>query len=539
MKLNAVELRLQDARSHKSGFLAATLGALTFAAAICNGLTATQSTTAPVWPTNGWQTSTPEEQGMDSGQLAALIDFGTKHSLDSLLIVRHGKIVTEAYYAPYTGAIPHAVNSVTKAVISTLTAIAWKEGVLDTPDHKVLDFFDARNIANLSDRKAAVTVQNLLDMTSGFDWTEGLTGFTSPLAMEQSPDWVKFVLDRQMPNAPGEAFYYDSGNAQVLSAILTKLTGTTALNYAKTKLFGPLGIEEVYWRHDPQGNSSGGFGLYLCPRDMAKIGYLYLREGVWEGKQLLPPVWIDKIKHATLDMHAPWEPGLRYSKFFWVLPDQHIYMAVGHHGQVIMVFPELDMVAVTTSRSSYSLSAFASLVTGTVKSDTALTSNPASTEVLADKLLEASTEKPSEIGPASKLSAAISGKVYEFPPNNLDVKSLSLVLTDGRTHYDLETYSRDGTRSVLRFTDPIGLDGRYRTGETSYHGFSYRLEGMPQVKATKGTWQSENTLLIKRLEVGQGEPPEEWTLRFSGGKLNLSVKFSESEEISIQGQAGG
>jgi CubicO group peptidase (beta-lactamase class C family) len=347
MKLNAEELRLHDARSYKSGFLAVALGAFTFAAANCNGLTAAQTTAEPIWPTNGWQTSTPEEQGMDSRQLVALIDFGIKHSLDSLLIVRHGKIVAEAYYAPYTAAIPHAVNSVTKAVISTLTAIAWKEGLLDTPDHKVLDFFDAHNIANLSDRKAAVTVQNLLDMTSGFDWTEGLTGFASPLAMEQSSDWVKFVLDRPIPNAPGEVFYYDSGNPHVLSAILTKLTGTTALDYARTKLFGPLGIEDVYWCHDPQGNSCGGYGLYLRPRDMAKIGYLYLRDGVWEGKQLLPPAWIDKIKHATVNMHAPWEPRLRYSNLFWALPDQHVYMAVGHHGQVIMIFPELDIVPAT------------------------------------------------------------------------------------------------------------------------------------------------------------------------------------------------
>jgi CubicO group peptidase (beta-lactamase class C family) len=106
---------------------------------------------------------------MDSADLAGLVDFGTKHSLDSLLITRHGKIVTEAYYAPYEAGIPHAVNSVTKAVISTLTAIAWKDGLLDSPDHRVLDFFDSHNVANVNDRKLAVTVQNLLNMTSGFD----------------------------------------------------------------------------------------------------------------------------------------------------------------------------------------------------------------------------------------------------------------------------------------------------------------------------------------------------------------------------------
>ena len=307
MKLNTVQRRLHDARSYKSSFLAATLGAFTFAAVNCNGLTPTQDTTKPIWPTKGWQTSTPEAQGMDSADLAGLVDFGRKHSLDSLLIT--------------------------------------------------------------------------------------------------------------------------------------------------------------------QGNSCGGYGLYLEPRDMAKIGYLYLRDGVWEGKQLIPQAWIEEIKHATVDMNWPLEPGLRYSNFFWALPDKHVYMAVGHNRQVIMVFPDLDIVAVTTARGNYSFSEFADLVTAAVRSDTELASNPAGAKVLANKLLAVSTQKSTEVGPASSLSAAISGKVYKFPPNDLRIKSLSLFLGDAWPHYDLETYPRDTTASLM-FTGPIGFDGQYRNGELVYHGFS-------------------------------------------------------------------
>jgi CubicO group peptidase (beta-lactamase class C family) len=539
MNISARELRSHDARSQKWGFLAVALGAFTFAAINCNGLAATQDTAKPVWPTKGWETSTPEAQGMDSAELASLVDFGTKHSLDSLLITRHGKIVTEAYYAPYEAGLPHAVNSVTKAVISTLTAIAWKEGLLDSPNHRVLDFFDSHHVANLNARKAAVTVQNLLNMTSGFDWTEPFQGYPfSMMAMERSPDWVKFVLDRSMPNAPGEVFNYDSGNPQVLSAILTELSGTTALNYAKTKLFGPLGIEDVYWRQDPQGNSCGGYGLYLEPRDMAKIGYLYLRDGAWEGKQLIPQAWIDQITHATVDMHNPWEPGLRYANFFWVLPDRHVYMAVGFHRQVIIVFPDLDIVVVTTGRGGYSFSEFADLVTGAVKSDRELASNPAGAKLLANKLLAVSTQKPTEVGSASSLSAAISGKVYQFPPNGFHIKSLSLFLADAWPHYELETYPGDTTAS-LKLTGPIGFDGHYQSGEVVYHGFSDRLEGSPRVPAAKGTWQGENTLLIERLELGEGEPAERWTLMFFGEKLSLLAQFPEAQEIFIEGQDGG
>jgi CubicO group peptidase (beta-lactamase class C family) len=539
MNISAVELRLHDARSHRSGFLAATLGAFTFVAVTCNGLAATQDTTKPIWPTNGWQTAKPEAQGMDSAGLAGLVDFGTKHSFDSILITRHGKIITEAYYAPYEASIPHAVNSVTKAVISTLTAIAWKDGLLDSPDHRVVDFFDAHNVANLDDRKKAVTVRDLLNMTSGFDWTEPLQGYPfSMLAMERSPDWVKYVLDRPMPNAPGDVFNYNSGNPHVLSAILTKLTGTTALDYAKTKLFGPLGIKDVYWRQDPQGISSGGYGLYLEPRDMAKIGYLYLRDGVWEGKQLVPQAWIEQIEHATVDTHTRWEPGLHYSNSFWTLPDKHIYMAVGHHRQVIMVFPDLDIAVVTTGRGGYSFSEFADLVTAAVKSDTELASNPAGAKLLANKLLEVSTQKRTEVSSASSISAAISGKVYQFPPNGLRIKSLSLYLADAWPHYALETYP-SGTTATLKFTGPIGFDGHYQKGELVYYGLSDRLEGSPRVTAAKGTWQGENTLLIERLELGQGEPAERWTLMFFGDNLSLLAQFPGAEDIFIEGQAGG
>jgi CubicO group peptidase (beta-lactamase class C family) len=356
MKLSAREFRLQDARSCRLGFLAA-LGALAITAAISKAATGPADTRDRIWPTKEWQISTPEEEGMDSKELAKLVDWGTAHFFDSVLVARHGKIVLEAYYAPYAAGIPHAQYSVTKSVTGTLTAIAWKEGLLDSTLHRVLDFFGRRNIANVDQRKKAITVQNLLDMTSGFEWTQQ-RGDTVPaietnVQMFSSPDWVKFVLDRPMSSAPGDIFNYDSGNPHLLSAILTKLTGMSALDYAKAKLFGPLGIDGVSWFSDPQGISSGPTGLCLEPRDMAKIGYLYLRNGKWEGKQLLPDAWIAKIQHSSIDTHVPAVPGLRYSNLFWVLFDKHAYFANGLYGQNIMVFPDLDVVAVTTGRAFF------------------------------------------------------------------------------------------------------------------------------------------------------------------------------------------
>lgn len=300
---------------------------------------------------------------MDSMALANLLDFGTTRSLDSLLLVRRGRIVLDAYYAPYAADIPHRINSSTKAVVGTLAAIAQKDGLLDSFDHPVLDFFGDRSITNIDGRKKAITVQHLLDMTSGIDWHEPLNGRPdSMIQMSRQQDWIKFILDRPMSSAPGDVFNYNSGGTHLLSAIVTKLTGMSAADYAKAKLFGPLGISVSNWGRDPKGVSIGGFGLALLPRDMAKIGYLYLRNGQWEDKPLLPPAWIDKVNHATVNMNMSGGSNLRYSNLFWVLPDRHVYMANGYHCQLIMVLPRLDIVAVTTARDFCPLGKLADII---------------------------------------------------------------------------------------------------------------------------------------------------------------------------------
>ena len=220
MKVSEQGHRLHDAQGHKLGFLAAALGAFAIAAAICNGATPTPATPESIWPTQEWRTSSPEEEGMDSKELAKLVDWGTTHNFDSLLVQRHGKIVAEAYYVHYAAVSlgargPHRVNSVTKAVIGTLTAIAWKDSVLDSLNHRVLDFFDPRSIANVDQKKEAITVQNLLDMTSGIEWTEQVFSIIPATAtdvqMANSLDRVKFVLDRPMSSPPGDIFNYNSG----------------------------------------------------------------------------------------------------------------------------------------------------------------------------------------------------------------------------------------------------------------------------------------------------------------------------------------
>jgi hypothetical protein len=249
---------------------------------------------------------------------------------------------------------------------------------------------------------------------------------------------------------------------------------------------------------------------------------------MWEGQELLPPAWIDKVSHATVDMHASWEPGLRYSNLFWAFPDKHIYMAVGHHGQVIMVFPDLDIVAVTTGRAYCPLNKLVDYISSSVKSDAALPADTSSATLLANKIRAVSIEKPTDVGPTPKMAPVISGKVYRFARNGVTLKSLSLILTDPQPHYDVEIYATDATKSDPRFTGPIGLDGLYRKGELTDH----------RVNAVKGTWQDDHTFVIDRLVLGQGEPAERWTLTFDGEKLNVRAKLGERPEVSIDSETG-
>jgi Beta-lactamase len=206
-----------------------------FGASICCAATNVWAGAEAVWPTKEWFTSAPEEQGMDSSMLAKLVAFGGSHGFDSVLVVRHGRIVTEAYYAAYTADIPHEIFSSTKAVTGTLLGMVYKDGLLDRLDHPMLDFFADRHAVNVDDRKKAITVQNLLDMTSGLDWDQGFENGKeqSRIDLERSSNWTQFVLDRPMAHTLGEVFNYSNGDPNLVSAIITKLTGKLAEDYAR------------------------------------------------------------------------------------------------------------------------------------------------------------------------------------------------------------------------------------------------------------------------------------------------------------------
>ena len=515
---------------------------LATSALLCAPFAMAQHTTSP-WPTRGWPVSSPEEQGMSSERLARLVDFGARNDMDSVLVTRHGRIVLEATYAPFRAGLKHRVYSVTKSVVSTLVGMALADGLLDSTDRKVVDFFPGRTIANLDDAKKAITVRQLLDMTSGLSWTEGLSGAAeSYIAMTRTADWQQFVLDQAMVSTPGTRFYYSSGNSHLLSAILSKLTGRSALDYARERLFGPLGIDDVLWQADPQGVSGGGAGLYLQPRDMAKIGYLWLRGGLWEGKQILPAAWIEGVRAADVDMRENWARDMRYGRQFWVLPSRDAFMAVGYHRQLIVVMPRLDIVAVATGSSHfpspngmastprYGFETLMDQLAGAVVSEAAIAADPAATADLAERVKAAAIEQPAPTGPGSggppPIAKAVTGKIWRFDRNPMRIKSLILRFDDAQPSYEYELDSGPPNAPAGRFGGPLGLDGRFAVGGHQPYGPS----------AARGTWSADGTNLVLEIQTLGNDDEARSTLVFGDKTVELSVEWAGGFKAKATGR---
>jgi CubicO group peptidase (beta-lactamase class C family) len=308
------------------------------------------------WPTESWTTATPEEQGMDSGLLNEMMDKIDQHNvlIDSILIVRNGHLVFEEYLnSVYDNESRHIIHSCTKSYTSALVGIALAEGYIESVDSRLIDLLPNRTIANLDERKQAITLEHLLTMTSGLEWDEWTEPYQSSLnSLNQvwsAPDSVQHVLDLPMEYDPGEVWVYNSGGSHLLGAIVAEATGTSLFAYAIDKLFTPLGISSsnIFWPWDSHGRSWGHGGVEMVPRDMAKFGYLYLNNGTWDGEQIVPEEWV-QLSSAT---QFTFNDFSGYGYQWWTYPTEivDIYSAEGYQGQYIIVIPSLDMVVVFTS----------------------------------------------------------------------------------------------------------------------------------------------------------------------------------------------
>ncbi|HYP26941.1 MAG TPA: serine hydrolase [Blastocatellia bacterium] len=303
------------------------------------------------WPTEAWRPSTPEREGMDPALLRKAHIHIEKElaNFRSLLVIRNGYIVYEAYYHGLTEDALQPTRSVTKSFLSALVAIAIEKKHLQGPDQKLSDIFPEHFTKESDPLKKEITLRHLLTMTSGLFSAETERNWGS----NSGRSWVESILNRPMAGKPGEQFYYGvySWPAHLLSAGITKKTGMSAREFADRHLFGPLGIGQVEWATDPEGFSIGPYGLNLTSRDMAKFGYLFLKKGRWEGKQIIPPNWVEEATRKHNDGGLPERAG--YGYLWWVSEEtgHPAYFAAGYGGQFIYVIPALDLVVVTTGES--------------------------------------------------------------------------------------------------------------------------------------------------------------------------------------------
>lgn len=229
--------------------------------------------------------------------------------------------------------------------MSLLIGIAIDRGELAGIDRPLGDYIA---MARGTD-KEAVTLDHLLTMTPGWEWPEMGEWGGKPYPMINSMNWVQFILGRPMTSEPGTVMRYDSGSSHLLSAILQEATGMTASSYAEKHLFKPLGIDRYRWYADAKGIVIGGFGLELCGPDLAKLGQLMLRNGVWEDKQIVSSEW---IAASTQPLYHTYDHIGSYARHWWIMTDEHrapvsprVFFAMGYGGQYVFVAPELGLVA--------------------------------------------------------------------------------------------------------------------------------------------------------------------------------------------------
>ena len=350
-----------------------------------------KSSSTAVWPTNGWLEGTPASVGLDESALESFdadLALGKYALVDSFQVFRCGRKVFQRKYAhdygriygeeaktkgplnarltgPYNyfdpywhpyyhGTDMHTMQSVTKTVTSVILGVAINLGdfraEISTP---VLRFFDVSKVKNVDDRKRRMTLKHVLTMTTGLDWNEEVP-YDDPRSdsslMEATDDWVQYAIDKPMAEEPGKAFNYDSGATELLAYIFQKETGQDIDAYGEKYLFAPLGIKH-HWKRTYLGVADTEGGLYLRGEDLAKIGYLYLHDGNWNGKQIVSKEWVKESLTPYIDAGSG-RPGseFRYGFKWWLYPlnGRFVWMARGFGGQRLMVFPQENLIGVFT-----------------------------------------------------------------------------------------------------------------------------------------------------------------------------------------------
>ena len=284
--------------------------------------------------------ATPESQGISSDLFAALLrelDASKDTEMHHFMALRHGKVICECNFAPYPKGMWHITHSMCKSITGMAIGMLIEEEKLKL-DENIYDIFSDHINAFSKIFRPVITVENLLTMTSGITFNE--SGIVS------GNDWLGSFLNASVNGKPGTEFQYNSLNTYVLSAIVTKRTGETLTEYLTPRLFGPLGITKYYWETCPKGITKGGWGLFLCAEDMAKLGQLYLQRGKWNGQQLVSEYWIEISTARHLKTQ---NDTYGYGYQLWMEQRPGSFEYNGMLGQNVIIYPDMDMVLVTNA----------------------------------------------------------------------------------------------------------------------------------------------------------------------------------------------
>ena len=284
--------------------------------------------------------ATPESQGISSDLFTALLrelDASKDTEMHHFMALRHGKVICECNFAPYPKGMWHITHSMCKSITGMAIGMLIEEEKLKL-DENIYDIFPNHINAFSKIFRPVITVENLLTMTSGVTFNE--SGIVS------GNDWLGSFLNASVNGKPGTEFQYNSLNTYVLSAIVTKRTGETLTEYLTPRLFGPLGITKYYWETCPKGITKGGWGLFLCAEDMAKLGQLYLQRGKWNGQQLVSEYWIEISTARHLKTQ---NDTYGYGYQLWMEQRPGSFEYNGMLGQNVIIYPDMDMVLVTNA----------------------------------------------------------------------------------------------------------------------------------------------------------------------------------------------
>jgi CubicO group peptidase (beta-lactamase class C family) len=450
--------------------------------------------------------SSPEEQGIASSAILAFVEAADERldAMHSFMLVRHGNVVAEGYWSPYDAETRHALYSLTKSFTSTAVGLAVAEGRVRTDD-LVLSFFPEDAPPEPDERLKAMRVRDLLTMSTG-------QHAEAPLA----PDlvWTKSFLSQPVDHKPGTFFLYNTPASYMLSAIVQKATGTTALDYLRPRLFEPLGIQDPVWPTSPQGVSNGGWGMKIRTREIARFGQLYLQKGTWRGKQLLPEAWVEAATSRQMSNgsspESDWDQGYGYQ--FWRCRN-NAYRGDGAFGQFCIVMPEQDAVVVVTSGVK-SMQAVLNEVWRHLLPAMKPGQLPADdgARKKLDQTLARLRVRPQQGSASPAAATADVSRRYTFPANDQELEAVAL------------EPGRDGADTlVLRYN---GADQRIVCGRGAWQKGRLTYRPWPeQPVAASGAWTAPDTYTAKICFL---EEPFYLTLnlRYAGDELRYGAEFN-------------